>query len=112
MENHASITANLLSNFKFNKQYENVPKWAGSHHELLDGSGYPQGLMAKDIPIEVRMLTITDIYDALTCKDRPYKKPMPVDKAFSILYSMADEGKLDKYYVDLFHKCIQSNTNS
>ncbi len=109
MESHAAITSKLLSNFKFNKQYENVAKWAGSHHELLDGSGYPKGLTEKDIPSQVRIITIVDIYDALTCKDRPYKKPMPEDKAFSILYSMADEGKLDKYYVNLFEKCIKSN---
>ncbi len=110
MESHAAITSKLLSNFKFNKQYENVSKWAGSHHELLDGSGYPDGLTAKDIPNQVRMITIVDIYDALTCKDRPYKKPMPEDKAFAILYSMADEGKLDKYYVNLFEKCIKANS--
>lgn len=105
MESHVSITSKLLSNFKFNKQYENVPKWAGTHHEFLDGSGYPNKLTAENMAAETRILTIIDIYDALTSKDRPYKVPMSKEKAFSILHSMVDEGKLDKYYVDLFEKC-------
>lgn len=103
MENHAAITRKLLSKIKFPEEYLHVRDWAGSHHEFLNGTGYPQGLKADEISKEVRILTILDIFDALTAGDRPYKKGMPVEKAVSVLKSMADkEGKLDKELTGLF----------
>lgn len=96
MENHASITAKLLAEIKFSEDYSNVPFWASSHHEFLNGSGYPRHLQEQDIPMEVRILTILDIFDALTADDRPYKPGMPVKEALSILKDMAGvDGKLD-----------------
>lgn len=95
MENHVVTTEKMLSKIKFPKDLSMVPFWAVHHHELLDGTGYFRGLKAEDIPLEVRMLTIIDIYDALTATDRPYKKGMPPEKAFFILGKMVEEGKLD-----------------
>jgi hypothetical protein len=77
MESHASGTAKLLGQMAFSKQYKHVPEWAAAHHESLDGTGYPNGLAGDAIPWEVRLLTILDVFDALTASDRPYKPAMP-----------------------------------
>jgi 3',5'-cyclic-nucleotide phosphodiesterase len=79
-----------------------VPDLAGRHHEKLDGSGYPQGLTADDIPLGTRMMTIADIYDALVARDRPYKKALPLDRALSILEAEAEAGQLDTSLVQLW----------
>ncbi|MBQ3378428.1 MAG: GAF domain-containing protein [Clostridia bacterium] len=102
MESHVSITARILSQVDFPKMYAEAPHWAAAHHELLNGSGYPAHLTADDIPDEVRLLTILDVFDALTARDRPYKPPMPSDKAFSILHSMVGEGAIDEKILELF----------
>lgn len=99
MESHVEMTAKILSKVYFNKTYEDVPKWAAMHHEFLNGTGYPDHLTAEELPVEARILTIVDVYDALTCTDRPYKKPMPKERAISILESMVEEGKMDKTLV-------------
>jgi len=95
IERHVEYTGSLLSKMVFEGDYEPVPRWASMHHELLDGSGYPDHVSGDKIPPEVRLLTILDVYDALTAEDRPYKPPMPAEKAFAILQDMADHGKLD-----------------
>ena len=95
MESHASVTARILGHVTFPKIYAQVPKWASAHHEYLNGKGYPDHLTAEDIPWEVRLLTILDVFDALTARDRPYKPPMPAEKALGILHSMVEEGSLD-----------------
>ena len=102
MESHASVTARILGHVNFPKTYAQVPKWASAHHEYLNGKGYPLHLTAEDIPWEVRLLTILDVFDALTARDRPYKAPMPAEKALSILHSMVEEGSLDGSILDLF----------
>ena len=99
IESHVAMTAKILSKVYFTKNYRMVPIWAERHHEFLDGTGYPHHLKEEELDIEVRILTITDIYDALISRDRPYKKPVTMDKAVEILYSMAEEGKLDKKLV-------------
>ena len=104
MEEHVGVTGRLLDNMKFNENLEYVAQWAKSHHELMDGSGYPDKLSGNQIPIEVRILTVLDIYDALTARDRPYKRAVPHDKALDILTSMVNEGKLDGEIVSLFAK--------
>ncbi len=86
----------------FEGDYEEVPKWASMHHEFLNGTGYPDHRKAEEIPPEVRLITILDVYDALTAEDRPYKPPMPPERAFSILESMRDEGKLDGEMLRMF----------
>ncbi|MCR4689252.1 MAG: ATP-binding protein [Saccharofermentans sp.] len=104
IESHVELTSKLLSKMEFVGEYKNVPFWAGSHHELLNGTGYPNKLKGDEIPWETRLLTIIDIYDALTAEDRPYKPPLPIKKAFAILRSMADEGKLDKEILEDFYE--------
>lgn len=103
MESHVVITDKLLSEIQFSKELSHVREWAASHHELLNGSGYPNHLTAEQIPMEVRIITILDIFDALVADDRPYKPGMPVEKALNILDSMANkEGKLDPELTRLF----------
>ncbi len=102
IEEHAIFTGKMLARMKFKGLYENVPFWAGAHHEYLNGKGYPDGLTAEALPDEVRLLTIIDVYDALTAEDRPYKPAMPPEKAFSILESMRDEGKIDGDLLEMF----------
>lgn len=104
MEGHVVDTARMLSNMKFTENYRPVPTWASLHHEYLDGSGYPDQLKGDELPREVRLITILDVYDALTAEDRPYKKPMPPDRAFAILHNMADEGKIDPCILELFEE--------
>ena len=103
MESHVVATGKILNNVSFPKNYSQVPLWAASHHELLNGNGYPNHLKAEDIPKEVRLLSILDVFDALTARDRPYKPAMPLEKALSILHIMAEkEGSLDPDILALF----------
>ena len=96
METHVVYTDKILSELQFPGDLSRVREWAAAHHELLDGSGYPKGLKGDEIPYQVRIITILDIFDALVADDRPYKPGMPVEKALSILTAMAQkEGKLD-----------------
>ncbi|MCM1044305.1 MAG: GAF domain-containing protein [Candidatus Gastranaerophilales bacterium] len=107
MQNHVVITSNILSKINFSTHYKNVPRWAGAHHEFLDGSGYPNHLTAEQMPTEIRILSLVDIFEALIAVDRPYKKPMSLEKAFEILFSMAEEGKLDKELVTIYQRYIE-----
>ena len=103
MEAHVKTTDMLLSKIKFSKDLSHVREWAVAHHEFLDGSGYPRGLSGDQIPYEVRMITILDIFDALIADDRPYKPGIPIESALNILTEMADrDGKLDSELVRLF----------
>lgn len=103
IQNHVRMTDHLLSQIALPAELSHVQAWAGAHHEFLDGSGYPQHLKGEQLPLEVRLLTILDIFDALTAADRPYKPGMPVEMALDILQHMAQtEGKLDAQLVKLF----------
>ena len=107
MESHAEMTGKILDKVRFQKNYSMVPKWASEHHEYLDGSGYPNHRRGSEIALETRMITIVDIYDAMTSTDRPYKKPMPKEKAFAILHSMAEEGKIDLQLLNWFEEALK-----
>jgi hypothetical protein len=104
MESHVVMTAKILSQVTFPKEFSAVPAWASAHHELLNGKGYPNHITAEDIPPEVRLLTILDIFDALTARDRPYKPGMPAEKAFGILHNMQEEGNIDGDILALFEE--------
>ncbi len=104
MESHVVMTSSILENVAFPKEYAAVPLWAGAHHELLNGRGYPKHLSGGDIPREVRLLTILDVFDALTARDRPYKPGMPVERALGILHSMVEEGGIDGEVLALFEQ--------
>jgi len=102
IENHARMTQEMLSRLPFPKRLARVPQFAGSHHEKLDGTGYPNHLTAKDVPLQARILAVADIFEALTAKDRPYKKPMPLSQAVKILGFMEKDKHIDADVLRLF----------
>lgn len=112
MESHVVMTQKILEKVRFRKSYEKVVQFASTHHEFLNGTGYPNHLTREDLELESRILTVVDIYDALTSTDRPYKKPIPRDKAFSILYSMVMEGKLDEQLVRWLDEALRLQQNA
>jgi HD-GYP domain-containing protein (c-di-GMP phosphodiesterase class II) len=95
IESHVVHTFRFLSSIPWGKRFADVPRIAGAHHEYLNGSGYPHRLDAPGIPVESRIMTIADIFDALTASDRPYKKAVPVDRALGILEGEVKAGKCD-----------------
>ena len=99
IEKHAEYTKNILKEIDFGKKYNNVEYIAGAHHEYIDGSGYPEKKDGDELSILVRILTIMDVFESLTSTDRPYKKPIPKDRAYHILEEMVVEGKLDEQLV-------------
>ncbi|MBP3503954.1 MAG: GAF domain-containing protein [Bacilli bacterium] len=107
IEKHVEYTKLILKEIEFGKKYKNVEYIAGAHHEYIDGSGYPLHIKDVDISKLVRILTIMDVYESLTATDRPYKKPMPKERAYSILKAMVEEGKLDGELVAYFGEFIQ-----
>jgi len=106
IEYHVSHTYAFLQHIPWTKGLASVPDIAYSHHEKLDGSGYPRGLGREQIPLQARIMTVTDIYDALTSGDRPYKQSLPEELALDILRDEARLGKVEKDLVDIF---IESN---
>jgi HD-GYP domain-containing protein (c-di-GMP phosphodiesterase class II) len=102
IESHVTHTRNFLSQIPWTKEIRNIPTIASAHHEKLDGSGYPNNLSAADIPIQSKMMTIADIYDALSAADRPYKKAVGSELALDILFDEAREGRVDAALLNLF----------
>ena len=102
IETHVTHTFNFLRMIPWTRDLARVPDLAYGHHEKLDGSGYPLGLSGDDIPLGVRMMTIVDIFDALTSGDRPYKKAMPLNDALALLETQARDGQLDADLVQLW----------
>ena len=104
MEQHVTQSFHFLREIPWSKTpWPSVPEYAYGHHEHLDGTGYPRGLKGDQIAPQVRLLTISDVFDALTAKDRPYKPAMPLEKALDILVKeFAERGKIDKQLLDIF----------
>jgi HD-GYP domain-containing protein (c-di-GMP phosphodiesterase class II) len=102
IESHVSHTYDFLKQIAWTDGLEQVAHIAHCHHEKMDGSGYPRGIAGTEIPIQARMMTIADIYDALVAFDRPYKKSLTPDTAIDILLSEANEGKLDIELLKIF----------
>ncbi len=102
IESHVTHTYNFLRLIPWSRNFIQVPEIAGAHHEKLDGTGYPKGIKAAEIPPAAKMMTISDIYDALTASDRPYKKAVPIPKALDIIKSEVDRNKLDVVLFNLF----------
>ncbi len=105
IQEHAALSYDFLSKIAWTEDLAKVPAIARSHHEKLNGKGYPQGITGDKIPLQAKLMTVSDIYDALTAADRPYKKAMPVDRALSILKEEVKWGGLDSDVVDLFIEC-------
>jgi HD-GYP domain-containing protein (c-di-GMP phosphodiesterase class II) len=102
MESHVTHSFHFLTKIPWTPVMKGIPEIAYGHHEKMDGSGYPRGLSGDHIPLQARMMTISDIYDALTANDRPYKKAVSTDIALDILHAEAAEGKLDKDLLGVF----------
>ncbi len=102
MESHVTHSFHFLSKIPWTPVMRGIPEIAYGHHEKLDGTGYPRGLTDPQIPIQTKMMTISDIYDALTAQDRPYKRAVPLERALDILHEEAHAGKLDKELLEIF----------
>jgi HD-GYP domain-containing protein (c-di-GMP phosphodiesterase class II) len=102
MEAHVTHSFHFLTKIPWTPLMKGIPEIAYGHHEKLDGSGYPRGLTAEQIPLQARMMTVADIYDALTAQDRPYKRAVSPTTALDILREEAGQGKIDKELLDIF----------
>jgi HD-GYP domain-containing protein (c-di-GMP phosphodiesterase class II) len=101
---HATVTVEILNQLPFPKKYQETPQISGNHHEKINGKGYPQGLKGDEISFEARILAVADVFEALTASDRPYKKANPLSAAMKILYFMAKDDDLDKAIVRFFYE--------
>ena len=102
IESHVVHTFNFLNQIPWTKEIRNIPEIARSHHEKLTGKGYPNKLNAPDIPLQTRMMTISDIFDALAASDRPYKKAVSAERAIQILEMEMKDGNIDPNLFKLF----------
>ncbi|GJM13772.1 MAG: HD family phosphohydrolase [Pseudohongiella sp.] len=99
---HADRSWRWLMQLPFPRKQKRLPLYAGAHHEHLNGSGYPNGISGRDMPMQSRILAIADIYEALVANDRPYKQPMPLSQAMSILGDRVKRGDLDGELMKIF----------
>lgn len=104
IQRHVDHTYEFLRAIPWTRDLKNVPQLAWAHHEKLDGSGYPRQLTRDEIPLGARLMTICDIYDALTAGDRPYKAGMTPQRAISILHEEAERGRIEGEAVRLFER--------
>jgi HD-GYP domain-containing protein (c-di-GMP phosphodiesterase class II) len=102
IESHVIHTVNFLQKIPWTKEIRNIPGIARGHHEKLNGSGYPYKLSAQEIPVQTRMMTISDIFDALAASDRPYKKAVSLERALDILKFSVKDGELDPVLYEIF----------
>ena len=102
IENHAAVTFKILTHLPFPRKLINVPEYASGHHEKLDGSGYPRALTAENMPLQSRIIAVADIFEALTARDRPYKKPMLLSQALEIMSRMKNDNHIDPDIYSLF----------
>ena len=102
IQQHVVHTYEFLARIPWTRELRRIPEIAGSHHEKLDGSGSPLGVSDGAIPVQARMMTIADIYDALTATDRPYKKAIRVEEALDTLRAEQRAGAIDGHLLELF----------
>lgn len=102
INNHIIVTINMLESLPYPKDLKRVPEYAGGHHERMDGRGYPKGLTRDEMSIPARMMGIADIFEALTSKDRPYKKAKTLSESLHILGRMKLDQHIDPDLFDLF----------
>ena len=95
MENHVSLSYELLDKLPYPEHLKQVPFYAGCHHEKLNGEGYPNGYKEEQLPLQARIIAIADVFEGLTAPDRPYKKPYKLSKALKILKFMVNDGEID-----------------
>src|SRR3989440_609732 len=102
IESHVTHTFQFLQRIPWTRELQQIPLIAYGHHEKMDGPGYPRRIAAEAIPLQTRMMTISDIYDALTAQDRPYKRAVTIERALDILSHEVKEGQLDADLYKLF----------
>lgn len=102
INNHVAVTIKMLESLPYPKHLRRVPEFAGGHHEKMDGTGYPHGLLRHQMSIPARMVAIADVFEALTANDRPYKKAMPLSQSLKILGRMKLENHIDADLFDVF----------
>jgi response regulator RpfG family c-di-GMP phosphodiesterase len=102
IENHASMTLKILKQLPFPRGMAHMPEYAGSHHEKPDGTGYPLKLSGENLSIQSKILALADIFEALTARDRPYKRPLKLSHALNILKSMKSSNHIDPDIFDFF----------
>lgn len=102
INDHMVVTIDMLESLPFPKKLRQVPEIAGGHHEKMNGSGFPKGLTRDQMSIPARMMAIADIFEALTSKDRPYKDPMKLSLALTILKRMREDDHIDPDLFELF----------
>lgn len=110
MESHVVYTEKILEDVHFNKNYAHVVEFAATHHEKINGMGYPRGLSGEELALESKILAVVDVFDALTCTDRPYKKPMSREKAYEILGYMVKDGEIDGTLVAFLKEAMEDIT--
>jgi len=98
---HVVSTIRMLERLPYPKSLGNVPRYAGTHHERMNGTGYPLKLSGDDIPIQGRIIGIADVLEALTARDRPYRRALSLSDAMGILHEMAQKGAIDGDLYDL-----------
>jgi len=104
INNHINVTISMLEAIKFPKHLQNVVEYAGGHHERMDGKGYPKGLSREEMSIPARAMAIADVFEALTAKDRPYKKGKKLSEALFILKKLKEDKHIDPDLYDAFIK--------
>ena len=102
IESHAIQSFNFLMQIPWTREYRGVPEIARAHHEKLNGTGYPYGLAGDEIPVQAKMMTVCDIYDALTASDRPYKRAVSAERALDILRLCVRDKQIDSELFRLF----------
>jgi HD-GYP domain-containing protein (c-di-GMP phosphodiesterase class II) len=102
IESHVTHTYRFLEQIPWTRELRGIPEIAYAHHEKLNGAGYPRAVSADAIPVQARIMTIADIFDALTATDRPYKRAVPWEQALDILRMEAKEGTVDADLLESF----------
>ncbi|MFN9129967.1 MAG: HD domain-containing phosphohydrolase [bacterium] len=102
INHHIDVTIQMLEALPWPKHLQNVPEFAGGHHERMDGKGYPRGLSGEQMSVQARMMAIADVFEALTAKDRPYKAGKTLTEALTILGRMRINGHIDPDLFDVF----------
>ena len=102
INHHIEVTIRMLEALPWPSHLRNVPEYAGGHHERMDGKGYPRGLTGDQMSVQARLMAIADIFEALTAKDRPYKKGKTLAESLKILRQFRDNGHIDPHLYDVF----------
>ena len=104
INNHAAVTQKMVSQLPFPKKLRHVSDYASAHHEKLDGTGYPSGLKGDQLSLQSRILALADVFEALTAKDRPYRKGKTLSEVMKIMELMVKDHHIDSHLFDLLIK--------